>query len=239
MNKFLNVVLTLLLSIFISACDTSSTDGGGDYTAGGGDIMSSAGNMMGGNMAGSDMAGGDPMALAAGGDGAMGDNGDPIAMIMGDDGGSSGSTSTNARFTNIDRYIQATINGTYYKYIAATDRDKQIKMSGYMMGSDGQYVVQIVGYDIKEDRLNPTGGFLMIQFKMPMLDSGTGTYDLLYPMSKDGQVEIKSINSFNNGYDIRGVMPVATTYGDRNSTIEIKNVAFDVHLVNMKPAQQQ
>jgi len=245
MNKLLSITLVLTLSLFIVGCDATNNNSSDQYSSGGGSSdeniangngsMGDSENLMGGNgddpmaLAGDD--GDDPMALAGSGGDA---GGDPLTLLMG--GSGDGSKGGGARFQEMGTF-NAYIGGVPYNYISASDTANQIIMSAYTFdASTGMYIVQIVGYDIKEDRLNPAKGYLMIKFAMPDI-SVTGTYPLLYPENQGGTVQVTETESFNDAFEMKGTINDVVIPAENNATVEGYG-SFNVTVINLQKQQQ-
>jgi len=240
MKKLFGIVL-IMISILFVGCGQTSTDSGNDTLNNGMANGTNSNEIMNGTMVNGDMMNGDPMALAGSGGDA---GGDPMALannnsFLGGDNTTSDNTGLHTRFQEVGK-VFANINGQIFNYISALDNQNQIMISSYQFNPDmAQYIVQIVAYDIREDRLNPNAGYLMIQFAMPDIKIQNGAFPLLYPKSENGFVHITRSESFNDAFHMTGYIQDANITTENNQTI-VMNANFDVtRVLKVTPPPQQ
>lgn len=236
MNKIFYISLVFILSIFLSGCgDQTDTGGGGDYGNSdyGNDDNSNYGgqNQSQGNSMMGDAGGDDPMAMKDSGGGA---GGDPMQLLKGDDSGKDGSIGGGDRFIKLGD-VFAEIGGERFNYISAADtKHNQILMSVYNYNTeDGYYYVQIAAYDIRDDRLNPNAGYILIKYKI--IDMSLRNPILIYPPS--GTLEITQRRQLDRDYIISGTLSNASIVTENNMTVEGYAKFDEVHLVNLQANQ--
>jgi len=209
--------------------DYSSQGGGGDYTMIG---MDSIGQ---GSTAGDDGMG--QLASNAGGL--------PIDQLMPNNGGggndSQGSSGGRARFYP-QGLLSGNIEGNKFVMSSVIDTKQQVYPSNFQLNptGDGQYLVTIAGYDVREDRLIESSGYILFQFVMPDIRT-TGTYDVIYPPSaNNAKVTIVRVEDFNDRYEMLGYLDNAEFYYMESNNTYKMSVEFNIDkgLLQVKPPQK-
>jgi len=262
MNKLLNIAMSIGFGVFLIGCGAPrSRDGAGENSQQAGNYGNSANNYQGdangygGNYASqgnSGMLGMDTLGSGSnsGGSGmgqlASNANGLPIGQLMpnnggGDDSGGSSEGGGHARF-----YPQGTlsgkINGNKFMLSSVLDMKQKVYPSNFQLNPEDNatYLITIVGYDVREDRLIESSGYVLFQFIMPDIRV-TGTYDVIYPPSaNNAKVTVIKSEDFNSKYILTGYLDNAKFYYmDSNETYDI-SVKFDIDkgLLQVKPPQQ-
>ena len=235
MNKIAMAFLLLLISFFVVGCgsgaDNQYNTANNEYSESGygndvnnyqsdtGNYQSSIGNLNNG------------MAAGAGGINNLGSgnlNGLPIDQLLpnnggGDDGGSGG---VQPRFmylgrvtTKIDQDKDLEPDFTIpYAAVLDTKQTGEAFMPNWQLLSDGPYagyyLVTIAGYDVREDRLWPQSGSIVIQFIMQNIRE-TGVYDVVYPQNEGAKVTIIKTEDFNDRFKMEGLIDNGVFYIDK------------------------
>ena len=134
--------------------------------------------------------------------------------------------------------INATADGVPYTLIALKDLDNGLQATGYGAGSiTGQLLIQIVGYDLQRDgTINIDTGSLMLQFEVDKdsFAAGSGSYNLIYPKTNGGLINITSVLPENDKYKITGNLEVDVPREDNpNATFHLSS-QFGVTLLNLE-----
>jgi len=233
MNKILTFSFILIISIFLTACEDTTTTNDSDYTT---SDNSSSNNMLSNDQQSSDLANGDlqdgdPLAASGG----NGDLDEAMSLLLGDDSGTDGSIGDGARFVELGK-VNANINGSYYNYISAIDvKHNAILFSAYSYNpTEALYYVQIVGYDIQDDQLNPNAGYILIKYSTPDLEV-RGVETLLYPTS--GLLQLSESRTFDGKLIVSGSLSQASITTEDNVTVEGSASFTSINALNLNALQ--
>ena len=246
MKKIVAVIASFLFVIMLSGC---GGDGAQSYAGGGNDAgMGSADQLPVGDLM--SMGGGGSLSL----DGSMNIESLMGGLMGGDDDDDddsdddSSSDSDSATNTAASKYtplgsVKITFDGQEYPLQAVATQDANLAPTAYVIDKDSKNVtIQIAAYDVREDRLNLDTGSLVFSFSMPIIQDGderyleSGTYPLLTPDAKSGEVTVTTVRDFNNAIFLTASIDNAELYSsDKESTFDV-SIDFKVR-VNALPAQ--
>jgi len=235
MNQMAVVFVSLLISFFIVGCGSSADDQystiNSEYSESGygsdvNNYQSDTDNYQ--SSIGSLNTG---MAAGAGGISNLGAgnlNGLPIDQLLPNNGGEDdgGSGGVQPRFmylgrvtTKIDQDKDLEPDFTIpYAAVLDTKQTGEAFMPNWQLLSDGPYagyyLVTIAGYDVREDRLWPQSGSIVIQFIMQNIRE-TGVYDVVYPQNEGAKVTIIKTEDFNDRFKMEGLIDNGVFYIDK------------------------
>ena len=169
----------------------------------------------------------------------------PISQLMPNNGGGSddsqGSSGGHARFYP-QGLLKGNIEGNRFVMSSVLDMKQQVYPSNFQLNPEDNatYLITIAGYDVREDRLIESSGYILFQFVMPDIRT-TGVYDVIYPPSaNNARVTVDRVEDFNDRYEIHGYLDNAEFYYmDSNNTYKM-SVEFNIDkgLLQVKPPQQ-
>lgn len=134
--------------------------------------------------------------------------------------------------------INATADGKPYTLIALKDVDNGLQATGYKAGSiTGQILIQIVGYDLNRDNtINLATGSLMLKFEVARdsFAEGSGSYNLIYPQTNGGLINILTVIPENDKYHITGNLEIDVPRKDNPRMTFHLSSQFSVTLLNLE-----